>query len=271
MSWFNTGYGQTNSIAKELEIPKGLDRFWMKTGEKKEVLFLHNDPARIEEVHPILPDKYDIYFTLSEEIAADPELMTAFGGTAGVKRSAVWSVVDCSAQRKDANGQLKPVPALKLFVAPSQSMKLLAIENEDAKSAGKEGIVGSIFTVRRSADKVARVGDNFKYSRTPEQAAVFGVTQFRGKLLSQWYDEAEADPAAMEKLEKFLVPFRNSDGTLDRTRIPVINLKEQLKPLTVARLKAIVRAHKIGAKVLAASTTKSAGNANIGGEEDVPF
>jgi len=131
------------------------------------------------------------------------------------------TIVDCSKwlDKKGNEHQYE----LRLFGAKMGTLKKLRRKKED-----KGTLVAAMYKSTRESSDSASVGDELEFQRSVDLEKLFSVTNYRGKKLSDLWDEAEANGEAMVKIQRTFA-IKPVEGKLARV-VPAFNYMEVLKP-----------------------------------------
>ena len=112
---------------------------------------------------------------------------------------------------------------LQLFAIKSPTFQDLSNEARE-----KEGnLKGWQVVLTRVGQKAPISCKKRKQRINLQSSAIFQVVRYQGKLLSEWFDEAEKDNAVMQALGKVFKLSRSGDGKLARV-VPVFNYESLL-------------------------------------------
>lgn len=264
-SWLRRG---ADEIGKAMSAQGGgnlfrPDRFYLKYSSAKEVAWVDQEGAQVFEHCPYYDGtRKDHAFTCQDMggVCCD-EFGTSFKDRYPI---VYYTVVDCS-EWVDSKG-VSHRYGVKLLGAKFGPYEKLAVR------AREDGLAGKLLKVRRySAQMEPSVGSEFAVVRDISLPDLFKVAKYKGKLLSTFYDEADADPAQLEVLGKIFSLEFDAQGKLVRT-MPAFNYDSVLAGPSDLELQRIIHAARKGAKdVASTSAAPSDKEAFAGTEDDVPF
>lgn len=272
-SWMSKGADAIAQKAKEgggdgaddFLVP---DRFWMPYSTTKDTVFVDDEGCGVYEHSPFIGGtRKGHWFTCPE---AGSECCEEFGSSYKDRYLIVWyTVVDCS-EWEDSRGN-KHQYYVKLFGA-----KYGTYEKLSTKKAEEGGFAGKMVRARRFKQQMEPgVGSEHNILRPVEsQEGLFKVARYKGKLLSEMWDEAEQDEAKMETLRKLFSVQFDEDGKLVR-EVPPFNYDFVLRPPSEDHIRDLIeRANK--------NSNRNNGSGGGGGssneagdsfaeDEDIPF
>jgi hypothetical protein len=226
--------GAGNEMGGLLNIQKYPPRrFWMKAGERKRVLFVDSplDASPIDEYAlPLNGDWRQTEYLTTTRLPSCPLLQRFKGDYRHMV--AYCTVVDVDGY-VSKTGEAKGYQVMLYPVKPKQYQKHV----EDLQDDGP--VNGQLTLVRRVTSDDARSGEIKKREEAVDMAAAFPFCNYQGRLLSEWWDEADANPAAREKLLETFSARIGADGKLVREVVP-FNYEVLLAPKSAAEIAAIL-------------------------------
>ena len=167
-NWFSTGFDSVpESRSRDSETE--LDRFWVRVGETRNIVFLDDFSWRLDyegQSIPIVP------FCLHEhkiQMGADwknAQAITCVKGHGPCKLCELsyksqfvgaMTVLDITPWKKD-NGEMVITPKKRLLIAPNVAIKTIESKNEK-----KGNLKGLHYTVARHDKKHSRCGSDFEF------------------------------------------------------------------------------------------------------------
>jgi hypothetical protein len=151
MSWYEQNFEAVDKIPDL----KKQNRFWLKAGEERKVIFLDKDPFTFWEHQVKLNNDYRNYFTCLQNMNQPCPLCKA-----GIKRYFVglFSVIELS-EWTDKDGKLHKNP-VKIMAIKQKALKVLK------RHSDKNRVLNGLFTVIRTDDKSGSSGDMFEFEKT---------------------------------------------------------------------------------------------------------
>lgn len=216
MSWYNKG---SDGIAKERarqDKRYGPPRFWVPVGEKREVVFIDDQPVCLYEHNPQIAGKWKNWFTCLQGVVDRPPCCTQLGPDSRYYIG-FYTIVQCTLWQDRAGNDHQYEQ--ELFGAKITTLEMLEEKRVERESDG--GLVNAIYMARRKKRTDATVGREHEFVRRVEDMdKLFSVTKYKGTLLSDLYRRAETNEEMMERLRRtFQVEF-TEDGTLKRKIFP---------------------------------------------------
>lgn len=149
MSWYEKGFGGLDKIPEV----KRQNRFWLKPGEEKKVIFLDGEPFTFWEHQVTMNGDFRNYFTCLKNVDKRCPLCEA-----KIKRYfvGILTIIEIAEWEKDGKLYKNPV---KLIAIKQKSLKLLK------RHADKNRIKNGLFTIGRTDAKAATSGDFFEFEK----------------------------------------------------------------------------------------------------------
>jgi hypothetical protein len=245
----------------------GPPRFWMKPGANTQLVFLDDEPACIHEHNPRMNGSWKNWLTCIKDVHPDdPECCLAIGHDTRYYVG-YFTVVDCT-EWKDQKGHLHQFE-IKLFPAKLKTLKLL-----QSKKEGRDNrLAGRVYKVGRTDKQSPGCGNDFEFDRDADLQKLFGVTEYKGKKLSELFKSDK--PEEIEKLKK-LFNLR-MEGTAIMPRLVPFNYFGVLQPKSPKEMRDLLRGAKFEKGDFddddKSSSSSSSGDKGGGRKEDddVPF
>jgi len=265
MSWYNQGFdGMAREEARQ-QSSQTPNRFWVPVGERREVVFIDDDPVQLYEHNPKMGGTWRNWMTCLKDIEDPCPACEVFGE----KTRYYVGYLTCVDVTKwvDKKGNAHQFE-LSFFAAKFGTMKKLRRKIEDAKEA-ERSFKGSLYRASRDTDKEPSSGSELEYIRAADTVKLFDLAMFRGKRLSELFDKAEQNAQTLESLKSTFQLKFDDNGKLLR-EIPAFNYYTLLHPKPRKELAAALR----GAKVEDDDDKpQGRGKSDQGGssDDDVPF
>lgn len=233
-SWYQTGYaGMPQEAVRQGQL-YAPNRLWIPAGQKKDEVFIDDEPCCIREHNPKLKGDWKNWFTCLEGIYDDVVCCDQLGSNS---RYYVGYYTICDASEYTDKKGNKHQYELKFLPAKWKTLNKLKLKRED-----RDGFVGSLYTVIRSDEKSPSCGDDFEFKRAVDMDKLFDLANYRGKRLVDLYNKARQDDIAMEALKKvFKLEFDANGNLLDK--IVPFNYMELLKPKTPKELRDLLKGY----------------------------
>jgi hypothetical protein len=260
-SWYEQGFDGVDQEQRRLEEMQGPGRIWIPAGVSKDLVFIDDDPMCLHEHNPKMNGSYRNWFTCLQGVSDEVVCCQVLGPNSRYYCGYV-TVVDCT-EWKDKKGNSHQFE-MRLLQLKLKSLKKLRRKKED-----KGALVGTMWRFTREDDSAPICGDDWEHLRDSDMGKMFSYVTYRGKKLTQLWDEAEANAEAMAKLRRTFQIEPGADGKLPRI-VPSFNYFEVLKPKTPKELRLML----VGVEK-DDDDKKSSGSSTTGGastkSEDVPF
>jgi hypothetical protein len=270
MSWYNTGF---KGVAEERErIAQSqaaeVDRFYMKTGAKAQVVFVDDDPFSFHEHQYFKNGDRDVLTCMSRVFPERPICCQKLGEKTAYLVG-YMTVLDCTPYPGKKDPSKVWQYSLKLFPAKLGTLESLKRKREDLVS-----LVNRKCDVFRDEGKTAAVGNEFTFKEeipTDKLEAMFNVSSFKGKKLADLFEEADRNPQAMQKLSLVFTLVKGDDGKLVR-RLPVFNYAKILAPKNPDEVLRLLGGGNITSNYDEAKAQRGSGGMGSGGPvEGAPF
>jgi hypothetical protein len=235
MSWYNQGFDGIKEEEKRQAAAYGPGRFKVPVGERREMVFIDDEPAQLYEHNPKMNGNWQTFITCLKDVD-DPCPVCETLGEKTRYYVGIFTVVDTS-KWKDKKGNDHQYE-INFCAAKFGSMKKLRRKKEDAVTDGK-AFVGALYRASRDTDKEPAIGSEFEYVRAVDMDRLFEVALYRGKPLKDLYAKAEADPEAMERL-KDVFQLVVENGKIQRKIFP-FNYFKLLHPKPRKELVSLMR------------------------------
>jgi len=266
MSWFNKGYDGIQKEEARLDALKTPNRLWIKPGTGKDLVLVDDDPLCIYEHNAKINKSWRNHHTCNRGFD-DPCNSCEELGDKSRTYTGYLSLVDCSLWEDDRGNRYQ-------YEVKLAGGKLNLLKKWRRKKSEAEGgtLCWTKWRVHREGEKSPSTGDEWECKGlVTDHARMFELANFRGKKLSEWWDDAEADELKMKNLQQvFQLQFDpEDDGRLVRRVVP-FNYMEVLKPRGNAFSKELLRGvSRDEALGFGGDSDRPRGKA--GDEEDIPF
>jgi len=262
-SWYNTGYDGVSKEEARIQASRGPSRVWIKGGTGKDLVLVDGEPFCIYEHNAKIDGNWRNHHTCMRGFE-DPCLSCETLGAKSRYYCGYLTAVDCSLW-EDKKGN-KYQFEVKLIGGKLGQLKKWKRKQESREEDGKGGLAMTKWKVFREDDTKASTGDEWEADgEVTKPEKLFEVANYRGKLLSEMWDEAEKEEPKMVALKKIFQLEFDDDGNLVRKVVP-FNYMEVLKPRGNQFVKDMLR----GASTDDDTNSDKSGGAG-GSEDDVPF
>lgn len=272
MSWYSTGFEGMDKEQERQDTMYGPSRMRVPVGKSQDIVFVDDEPFAIYEHSPKIAGEWSGNEITCVQGVHDDVVCCQILGPSSRYYAGYCTVVDCS-EWTDKRG-VKHQYELKLVQAKMRTLKKFRRKKDDR---GK--LTGSLYTASRDDEKSPKCGDEFEFKRDVDMAKLFDFATYKGKKLSDMWDEAEKDEKAMTRVTRLFQIKPDSEGRLPR-RIAPFNYFEILKPKSAKELRIFLGAvdkdqgNDRGGRSGSGSSGGGGGGASGGGgggEENVPF
>jgi len=255
-SWYNTGYEGVDREKERLARLSGPNRFWMKEGTARELVFVDDDPICIYEHNPKMNGKWTNWITClrdSNDIVPCCEKL----GDKTRYYVGYYTVVDLT-ENTDAKGN-KYQYEVKLLPTKLKTLQLMRRKKQDRGS-----LIGCIFKVHRDSREDPNCGGEFEFQREADLGKLFSVANYKGKKLAELFaKESAANPETLQRLKDTFQLVVGADGSIAQKIVPFnyFNLLAPKDPKDVRN-------------ILGAATVEEAGGEGAapgGSDDEVPF
>lgn len=255
-SWYDTGYGGIDKEKERIARLSGPNRFWMKEGTKREIVFIDDEPLCLYEHNPKMNGKWTNWITCLKDTT---DIVTCCEKLGERSRYYVgyYTIVDLT-EHKDAKGNNYQYE-VKLIGAKLKSLQLLRRKKQDRGS-----LIGCIFNVHRDSQDDPNCGSEFEFQREANLEKLFSLATYKGKKLSDLYKEAADKGDVMQRLKDTFQLTLDEKTNLVTPKIYSFNYVNLLAPKDPKELRSL-----LGSSAVEANEK----DATEGGQQDdnVPF
>jgi len=261
-SWYETGYEGAEREAEKRALGYPPDRWWLRAGETKEIVYADDDPFCVK-VHS-WRDNDDRWFheTCIQKIcdAGCP----ACGGK-GVGRADYtghYTVVDITGY-EDKKGEWHKY---RLLLLPAKTKFLGKLKK---KKENKGSLLGQLWTLTRADSNTPNTGDDLDHVREINLDGLYPMVTYKGKNLKEMIDRANTGGAEGAKTRQYLAHhFRiPAEGEIP-AKIPVFNYPALMAPKEPSQLRELVAGAKPFNSKGGGSHSSSTGSSS---DDEVPF
>lgn len=234
-SWYDTGYDGIEREKERIARSSGPNRFWMKAGTTREIVFVDDEPLCLYEHNPKINGKWTNWFTCLKDTS---DIIPCCDKLGEKTRYYVgyYTIVDLT-EHKDAKGNSYQYE-VKLFPAKLKTLGVLR-----RKKQQKGSLIGAKFNVARDSTEDPNCGGEFEYDRDADLEKLFKVANYKGKKLVELYKEASEKPEVLARMKD---TFQTSmEGEALAQRIFPFNYYNLLEPKDPKDLRQILGASSI--------------------------
>jgi hypothetical protein len=195
-SWYQKGFSTTEYDKERAEQRSRFwppNRFFLKAGEAKRIVFLDDEPFCFDEHNPTIDGDWRNWLTCLQSTYDDVVCCEKLGAKSRY-RTGYYTVVDCSEWTNKNTGVVHQFE-VKLFQAKVKTLKNLQVIKEK-----RGGLAGKMFESRRVDSKSPNVGEMFDFEREVDLEKMFEVANQWGKPLQDLYETASSDDDGAEDL-----------------------------------------------------------------------
>jgi hypothetical protein len=262
-SWYEQGFDGVDQEQRRLEEMQGPGRIWIPPGAAKELVIIDDEPVCLHEHNPKMNGSYRNWFTCLQGVS-DEVVCCQVLGPQSRYYCGYLTVVDCT-EWVDGKGN-KHQFEMRLLQLKLKSLKKLRRKKED-----KGALVGTMWKFLREDDSSPICGDDWSHMRDVDVAKMFSYVTYRGKKLSQLWDDAESNAEAMAKIKRTFQIDSGEDGKLPRI-VPAFNYFQVLQPKAPKDLRLqLVGVEKDDDDDKTKKGSSSGGGGGSVKAEDVPF
>lgn len=224
-SWYETGFEGMVHERDRIADKYAVDRFYMKEKTSASLVYIDDDPFCFYE-HSYRKGGDRGTLTCIAKIHPETPVCCVRLGAESSHYVGMLTVLDCTEYpSKKEPGKIYQYN-LKLFPAKMTVLQILQRKRTELVS-----LVNKKCAVYRDTDKSPNTGNDFTFKEDVKNLdAMFGMAKYKGKLLSEWFDKAEADPEEMRKLARTFKLARDPATQKLVRRIPPFNYAELLAP-----------------------------------------
>lgn len=260
-SWYNQGSDGIEKEQHRLDDLTGPGRLWIPGGESKEGVFVDDEMFCIYEHNPKIDGGYRNWFTCGQGVHDEVVCCQKLGPKSRYYVGFLtW--VDCS-KWTDQRGNTHQYE-MRLMPLKMKSMKKFKRKKDD-----KGSLISTYWRLTREEDQSPQVGDDWEFKRDVDMDKMFPHVCYRGKKLSELWDDAEGKPEAMEHIKRTF-QIEPKDGKLPLT-VPAFNYFRLLEPKPPKDIRILLGAVQPEDEDKSPSRTQSYKSGGDIKEEDVPF
>jgi hypothetical protein len=262
MSWYQSGYEGIGQEEARIQAQRGPNRIWIKGGTGKDLVLVDDEAFCIYEHNAKINGNWRNHHTCMRGFE-DPCKSCEELGDRSRYYTGYLTTVDCSLWEDNKGNKYQ-------YEVKLCGGKLGQLKKWKRKKEDKGALTMTKWKVHREDNTKPSTGDEWEYDgevKSPEK--LFELANYRGKKLSDLWDEAEAEPAKMDVLKQTFQLEFDEEGKLIRKVVP-FNYMEVLKPrgnqFVKDMLSGVSRDEALG------NTDDSKGSGGSeGAEDDVPF
>ena len=265
MSWYGEGF-DADLVKQDKEEHKrkaGARRFWMPPGATSKVVFVDDQPAIFYEHQFKKGGSFKNWVTCKGPAELCCEKLTNYERYL----VAMFTIVNCT-KWTDRDGKEHKF-VLEEYPAKGNTRELL-----EMKKKQKGSLKNRLVTINRTGDKQPNCGNDFDFDREVNPDEMFAEVEFRGKLLTKWFDEAEADEEKMAELKHWFAVDVDAEGKLVR-KVPTFNYRAIHEPLPndmlLSALAGFSARDEDGGGSGGGGGGSKASSGGAVGEDDIPF
>lgn len=202
--WYNTGYEAADQEKERQARAGGPNRFWMKAGTTREIVFVDDEPLSLFEHQWRANGHWRNWATCCREISDVAPCCEKLGDRSR-SFTGFYTIIDCS-DHKDSKGTSYQYE-LKLLPAKLATIKLI-----QRKKTEKGSLIGLSYNVSRDSNDDPNCGNDFSFSKEVDLDKLFKVANYRGKKLVDLYKEATENPQVLQRLKDTFQLSLDSNG-----------------------------------------------------------
>jgi hypothetical protein len=207
---------------QRLDSQGGPGRLWIPQGQKKDVVWVDDDPFCIHEHNPKMGGNYRNWMTCLRGAYEDATCCQILGPNSRYYCGYV-TAVDCS-EWTDNRGN-KHQYEMRLVQLKMKTLKKFRRKKED-----KGSLVGTMWELLREDDRSPTCGDEWSFQRDVDTDKLFPYVCYRGKKLADLWAEAEEKAEVMTRVQSWFQIKPDENGKLPKI-VPAFNYMEILKPM----------------------------------------
>jgi len=272
--WLNTGFAGMQEEEARQASSRGPRRYFMKKNDRKQLIWVDENPACVHEFNPKLNGSWTNWFTSPKSDPNYPDMESAMGtinkylgGKYKDYYVGYFTVVDCTEWKGKDNKKNRY--ELKLFPAKMGSLKLIQSRIEDFG-----GIAGKAINVRRTdEEKSPACGNVFDFEKEIDMTKLWDHVMYQGKLIKDLFAEALENDTKRATLTRTFNFKRGENGVLI-PGVPTFNYMSLLKPKTPAELRAFLAGATVDSPDFPSdnnSTPDKSGAGDGAADESIPF
>lgn len=267
-SWYDMGLGNNlNREANALAEGAQPARYYMPVNAQKDIVLVDDEAFCVYEHNPRFGGSWKNWTTCLKGVYPEDCACCQIIGEKTRYYAGYFTMIELTpwTDNKGVSHRFD----LKFFHAKFGTLQKLKQKKENRGS-----LVGHVIHVMRSAaDKAPGCGDDFEFIRPANMDTLFPHVMYRGKLLTELYQKAEAGgPEGIAKLKKVFQIELGPDGHILPKVFP-FNYMEILKPKTPAEIRKWLQGVVIETDAFPAAPPVGAtvGAAGAVADDDVPF
>jgi hypothetical protein len=233
-SWYETGYDGAEKEQERRSLGYPPDRFWLKAGSSKEIIFIGDDPFCIKE-HGWCDTNDDWHHATCTANINDNGCGAC--GQTGVSRADYvghYTIVDVTGYTNKDGVDFKN--QLKLFPAKTKVLNKFKLKKENRGS-----LLGQLWTITRADSNAPNTGDDLDHVREIKADRLLEAVTYKGKSLKEMIEKANGSGSDAEKTRKYLAHHFQipTDGPIPM-KVPQFNYPVLMAPMDYGPLRALV-------------------------------
>lgn len=234
-SWYETGYEGAEKEQERRSMGYPPDRFWLKPGSQKEIVFISDDPFCINE-HSWRNSEGDWFHGTCTAKINDNGCGGC--GQTGVSRpdyTGHYTIVDITGYTTQKGVENKN----RLILLPA---KTKVINKFKFKKENRGSLLGQLWTITRADENAANTGDDLDHVRElKSMEGLLGVVTYKGKSLKEMIEKANGSGSDAEKTRKYLAHhFQIPESGPIPMKIPQFNYPVLMAPMEFGTFRAMV-------------------------------
>jgi hypothetical protein len=266
-SWYETGFTGAEREAEKRELGGGPRRFWLRSGESREGVFIDDNPFCFwEHQYRVAdskePENTTCIIKIHNECPACNSSTVQKGEYTGH-----LTFVDCTGYVSKKDGKEHKFELVE-FCPKTKVMNRLK-----AKKEKKGSLIGQLYNVTRTDEHSPNTGDDIEFIREANLDGLYTVVTYKGRLIKDLIATANGSGPEAAKVRKYLAHhFQVPESGPIPERIPCFNYPVLHAPLEPSEMrKAISSAVGFMSKFGPSGGTSASAPNGSKADEDVPF
>lgn len=261
-SWYETGYEGAEKEQERRSLGYPPDRFWLKPGDSKEIVFIGDDPFCINE--HAWRDAEGAWHHATCTAKINDNGCGACGQT-GVSRpdyTGHYTIVDITGYTTKKGVENKN----RLILLPA---KTKVINKFKLKKQNRGSLLGQLWTITRADENAPNTGDDLDHVREIKSMdGLLSVVTYKGKSLKELIETANGNGSDAEKARRYLAHhFQVPETGAIPMKIPQFNFPALMAPMEFGALRAMVA----DAQPFKNSGNNSSSSSSSSSSDEVPF
>ena len=233
-SWYETGFEGAEDEAAKQAMGWPPDRWWMREGETKEIVFIDDNPFCCHVHSWMTHEKKWFHETCLSKISDDGCPADGAKGVGRADYTGHLTVIDVTGYTNDEGKEFKY--QLKAFPGKTKVLNKLKKKKEN-----KGSLLGQLWTLTRADKNTPNTGDDLDHVREIDAAKLLKYVTYKGKSLKDMIEKANGNGSDAVRTREFMAHhFQIPEEGEIPLAIPLLNYPNLYAPKDANTLRAMV-------------------------------